>query len=420
MKKFLLMFTAIFAGMGLIGCGNEGASSDKVAKGDDGRVEIKLWLDKDVYAEALIPKIEEALPHIKIVHENVALGDASNKLELDGPAGLGGDVIFHTQESMAKAFQTNVLLPLGEDLTTFVNDRSLPGTLNSVIYQDTLYGVPISVESLALFYNKTLLEENGLELATSFEQIIEEAKTYNDFKANKFLLRFEPWNTYTANMFLTAAGFELFGPNGDNPELINLDTQAVIDGLTMFKQLQEILPIPSKELSWDTVFGEFAKGTVPYMINGPWAIEEARQMAQLNGFEFGVTTIPTINGVQPQPFLGNITATISAYTKHPKEAREVLEFIGSDAGLQVMYDTTGRLPALKDVSVIEGVTEDPYLMGANDQVKIAKPMPMLGELNYYYEVGDIMFQSVWDGLSTPEVAAEKAMRDYKNTLEITK
>ncbi|MGL4374112.1 MAG: maltose ABC transporter substrate-binding protein, partial [Turicibacter sp.] len=132
------------------------------------------------------------------------------------------------------------------------------------------------------------------------------------------------------------------------------------------------------------------------------------------------TTIPTIDGNQPRTFLGNITATISAYTKHPEEAREVLEFMGSDEGLQVMYDVMGKLPALKDLSNIEGVMDDPYLMGVSAQAQYAFPMPMVGELPFFYDVADVMFQSVWDGLTTPEEAAAKAEKDFYTTVEISK
>ncbi|MGL4374704.1 MAG: extracellular solute-binding protein, partial [Turicibacter sp.] len=331
MKKLLLMFTAIFAVVGLVGCGNEGTSgntSKNSNKVDDGRVEIKLWQDNDKYAEAIIPKIEEALPHIKIVYEKVATGGAAEKLDLDGPAGLGPDIMWNTPESMAKAMQSGILLPLGEKLSTSIQERALDGSVQSVTANDTVYGLPISVESLALVYNKTLLEENGLEVATTFEQIIKDSKTYNDFKNNKFLLRFQSWETYHSLIFLTAAGYELFGPDGYDIDSVNLNTPEVIEGLIQLQKVQEILPIPSKELTWETVNGEFVKGLVPYMITGPWAFEDIQKINEEDKFEWGVTTIPTINGNQPRTFLGNITATISAYTKHPEEAREVLEFMG--------------------------------------------------------------------------------------------
>ena len=103
--------------------------------------------------------------------------------------------------------------------------------------------------------------------------------------------------------------------------------------------MKEYLPVPYADLNWDSVEVEFAKGTVPYIIVGPWSIAEVE--TQDTGFEWGVTTIPTINGVQPETFSGNIIACISAYTQHPAEAKQVVEFLGSEEGLQIMYDVKG-------------------------------------------------------------------------------
>lgn len=426
MRKSWLASAVLVSMLGLVACGNNevvssSGDNDTITKvNENDKVEIKLWLNDEKYAEALIEGIENKLPHISVSFEKVAEGEASSKLELDGPAGLGGDIVFQTQESMAKSFQSTVLLPIGAELTSYVEENILDAAKQSVLSDETMYGMPVSVESLALFYNKTLLEENNLEIATSFEQMMLDANDYNDTKANKFLLRFEPWNTYTAYLFLSAAGFELFGSNGDNPDLVNLGTEAVLNGLYNFKEYQQYLPIPSKDLSWDTVHGEFVKGEVPYMINGPWAISEVKEGAENANFEWGITTLPTIDGNQPRPFLGNIVASISAYTKYPAEAREVLEYIVSNEGLEIMYNITGKLPALKDVTIIDGIVEDPYIMGINAQVQMANAMPMLGELSYFYEAADIMFQSVWDGLLTPEEAVQKALSDYQIALDITK
>ena len=178
-------------------------------------------------------------------------------------------------------------------------------------------------------------------------------------------------------------------------------------------------PVPYADLNWDTIHGEFIKGNVPYMISGPWSLAEAKTGAEDNGFEFGVTTIPTINGVQPETFSGNIIACVSAYTQHPTEAKQVAEFLASEEGLQIMYDVQGKIPALKDASVIEGVTEDPYVAGILAQAEYAQPMPILPEMSKYWGAAETMYRSVWEGLATPEEAAAKALDDYNTALQMT-
>lgn len=221
------------------------------------------------------------------------------------------------------------------------------------------------------------------------------------------------------HMFLTASGFELYGPDHIDPSMVNFNTPEVVSGLESFASLKQILDVPYADLNWDSVHGEFVNGNVAYMIGGPWEIGEIKDGAAANGFEWGITTIPTINGKQPYTFSGNIIACISAYTKYPAEARQVTDFLASEEGLQILFDTTGRIPALKDASVINGVMEDPYVSGILAQAQYSEAMPTIVEFSKYWAPAETMFRSVWDGLVTPEEAAAKALADYNSLLEIS-
>ncbi len=427
MKKLLsLGLVASMSFAGLVACGgnetpstesNAGTTTETTTKPETSgeKVEIKLWLDDDDYAAAIEPAIEAALPNIDIVYEKVGAVDARSKLELDGPAGFGGDVFIQPHDGMSESIIANILLPLGDNLGAMIEERMLEGAVGTVKQGDKYYGIPLATESLALFYNKTLLDEYGLDVATSFEQIKEQAAVYNNNAANQFIIRFQPGNSYDMHFFLTGAGFNLYGENHDDASQVNLNTPEVVAGLEFFASMKEILPVPYADLNWDTVHGEFVKGNVPYIITGPWSIGEIKTDAE---FEWGVTTIPTINGVQPETFAGNIIACVSAYTQHPTEAKQVAEFLASEEGLQIMYDVQGKIPALKDASVIEGVLEDPYIAGILAQAEYSQPMPILPEMSKYWGAAETLYRSVWEGLSTPADAAAKALDDYNTALQM--
>ena len=434
MKKLLSIgLVASLSLTGLVACGNDGntstpsstsdageqggqtGSSESTANGD--KVEIKLWLDDDDFAAAIEPAIEEALPNIDIIYEKVGSVDARKKLALDGPAGFGADLFIQPHDGMSDSIQSQILLPLGSEIGANIEERFLEGSVGTVKSGDNYYGIPLATESIALFYNKTLLEENGFEVATTFEELIEQAKQYNDAAANKFLFRFDAGNSYTMHPFLTSAGFELYGPNHDDASQVNLNTPEVVKGLTFYQSLKEILPVPYADLNWDSIEVEFAKGTVPYIIVGPWAISEIQKNAD---FEWGITTIPTINGNQPVTFSGNIIACMSSYTKNAEAAREVLEFMVSDEGLEILYKVRGSIPALKDPSVIDGLSDDQYVMGILEQAQFSEAMPSIPEMASFWTPAETLYRSVWEGLATPEEAAAKALEDFNAALELTK
>ena len=430
MKKVTsLLFAATLAAAGLAGCssGNEtksetptDSSSNTEVKpetttdstsGD--KVEIKLWLDYDNYAEALEEAIEAKYSNIDIVWERVESTQSRTKLELEGPAGVGPDIFLQPHDTMAQSIQGNILLPLGSSLSENVKSRFIESAVETAKSGDQYYGVPISTESIALFYNKTLLEENGFDVATTFEEVKAQGDVFNNAAENKFIMRFEAGNAYTMQFFLTANGYQLFGADHTDPNAINFDSEEAIAGLEYFKSMQEYLPVPYADLTTDTVEVEFGKGTVPYVIVGPWAISEIKNTAD---FEWGITTIPTINGVQPLTFSGNIIASISAYTQHPDEARQVLEYMISDEGLEILYKVRGAIPALQDPTVIDGLSDDAYVMGVLEQAQFSEPMPSIPEMASFWAPAETMYRSVWEGLATPQEAATKAMSDYEQAL----
>ncbi len=428
MKKLLtLMLLAGASFAGLVGCGsdNTGNAAESNNTNNEGSetkepTTIKLWLDNEVLAETLVPAIEEALPHITIQFEKVTAIDALQKLQLDGPAGLGADVFIQPHDAMATSIELNVLLPIGDEMETMVANRFLEGSVKTVQLGDDMYGVPLLTESLALFYNKTLLEENGLEVATTMEEIKEQAAVYNNTSENKFIFRFVSGDAYASHFNFTASGYKLYGENSDDPTKVNYDTPEFVAGLETYSELKDILPVPAADLNYDTVMAPFAKGEVPYILTGPWSIGEFEEGAQTHGFEFGVSKIPTINGVQPRTFSGNQIACISAYTEKASAAREVVNFLASPEGLKVLFDASGKIPALKDNSVVDGVLENQHIVGILDQAQYSDPMPVLADMSYYWVPTITALTSVWDGLATPEEAAIKAMEDYKTSQSLTK
>lgn len=426
MKKVMSFLLATGLSVsGLVGCSNEVPKVEetpsktpeqvKNTTTDGEKTVVKLWLDYDEYAQALEEAIEEKMPQYDIQWEHVESVDTRSKIELDGPAGLGPDIFIQPHDGMANSIQSQILLPLGEELSKQAEERFIEGSVQTVEFDGTYYGMPLSTESVAFFYNKTLLDEYGFEVAKTWDDVKAQGDVFNNNAENKFVIRMETGNSYTMHFFLTAFGYELFGPDHTNPELINFDTQEVIDGLTYYQSMKEYLPVPYADLTIDTVEVEFAKGTVPYIIVGPWAISEIEKNAD---FEWGITTIPTINGNQPVTFSGNIIACMSSYTKNPDAAREVLEYMTSDEGLEILYKVRGSIPALKDPSVIDGLSDDKYVMGVLEQAQYSQAMPSIPEMASFWAPAETLYRSVWEGLATPEEAAAKALADYKAALEL--
>ncbi|WP_162129413.1 extracellular solute-binding protein, partial [Rhodanobacter denitrificans] len=55
--------------------------------------------------------------------------------------------------------------------------------MKTVTVDDGVYGVPVSIETYVMFYNKKLVSGDP---ASSFEQLLKKAKSFNNAAQNKF------------------------------------------------------------------------------------------------------------------------------------------------------------------------------------------------------------------------------------------
>ena len=191
MKKVMSFLLATGLSVsGLVGCSNEVPKVEETPSKTPEQVEntttdgektvVKLWLDYDEYAQALEEAIEEKMPQYDIQWEHVESVDTRSKIELDGPAGLGPDIFIQPHDGMANSIQSQILLPLGDELTQQVQERFIEGSVQTVEFDGTYYGMPLSTESVAFFYNKTLLDEYGFEVAKTWDDVKAQGDVFNN------------------------------------------------------------------------------------------------------------------------------------------------------------------------------------------------------------------------------------------------
>ena len=396
----------------------------------NGKVPLKLWVDNEDFGKEIVKNFTAKYPNAKIETEVISTGDAVSKMSLEGEAGNGADVFLINSDAMGSAMNASVLGMMGR-YSDVIRDKMLESTVNTVEVDGELYGIPYLTESIAMIYNKTLLEQaykDGLvdspEPAKDFNDIVEFAKKYNDEANNKWAIRWQANDSYVNQFFLTSFGYELFGKDGNDANAINFDTDAVLQGLKYFKSLRPIWNVNSADATWDSTVVEFQKGTTPYLISGPWAMQTVEEGADGvvttddvetvvgDGYEYGVVPLPMVDGKQPYTFSGVQVACVSSYTKYPAAARALAMEIISNETLEFAYKDLGKVPAVKDVSQIEGLADDANIQAFLKQAEFSNAMPSIPEVSYFWTVAKDMECSVWDNISTPEDATAKAMHDY--------
>ncbi|GGL92101.1 sugar transporter [Streptomyces fumigatiscleroticus] len=141
------------------------------------------------------------------------------------------------------------------------------GIVNFGSYKGTYYGAARSVNTLALFYNKDLLDEAGVRVPTTWAELRAAAKKLTQGKRY--------------GLALSAGGAEdgvfqftpfMWSNGGDETEL---DSPQVAEALDYWKDLLKDGSLSKSTVNWTQadVNDQFMAGNAAMMINGPWQVE---------------------------------------------------------------------------------------------------------------------------------------------------
>lgn len=170
----LVNITPIFAGA-------------EAEKKEEGVTEIVYWQyfyeTKKVLVDELIAEFEAANPDIKITHQTFPYADYNTKVASSVPSGKGPNVINLYYGWLPTYVSAGYLQPLTspEFAPAVVEDEFFP-LVKAAKFEDQYYALPTAVRSLALFYNKDLLAEEGYsEPPKTWEEAIEMGKKLTKF-----------------------------------------------------------------------------------------------------------------------------------------------------------------------------------------------------------------------------------------------
>jgi len=442
MKKIILLFIALASVFTLAACGETVENNGELIDFGDILVpssSIRVWMDDEngEYMAAVIEEFNKVYPNIVVEFQHMGSVGSRELLKTFGPSGNGADIFQFPHDQLAQAVLEDLVLPLPNSLKTSLEGRSAqlgldiatlsydetngsfdPSSPNAV---ESLFAVPLSLESVGLFYNKDLVDTP----AATMEALLAAGATWNaalttdatddptrtNAQAGYFYLGSSShWaDSYFMQPFYSAFGFTPFGPTLDDPSAVGYAN--AVSALTFFKN--ELRPIVTNGGATDSASGSanFEAGNIPYIIGGPWNHE-----AFLNaGVNYGVAPMPTINGQAMNTFAGAMMAAVYKYSNNSEDAIKFVEFLTSNIAMELMYEYKTKLPALEAnlLSNIAGVSEDELLLAMAEQLKTSVPMPTIPQVTYYWGPGETMIKDVWNNDVDPATAAATAEQSYR-------
>ncbi len=129
----------------------------------------------------------------------------------------------------------------------------------------------------------------------------------------------------------------------------------------------------STDVTYDIAVAAFAKGESPFIVGGPWMLE---QFADL---DLSIDPIPSAGGEPAQPFVGVAGFYVSAQSENALLANDFLvNYMATPEAQLALYEAGDRPPAL--IEAADTASEDPIIAGFREVGADAVPMPSLPEM----------------------------------------
>jgi len=426
MKKRILLFVGLLVFIiGIAACGNGNGGTTIVADTEGGHdfreplcpiedryVESYLffWIFDETLGQPLADGFNEVFPNIQVDWEHVGMTDMRGLMEQDGPADIGPDVFVQPHDGVAIAINDGMVEPFPQSLQERLAPQLLTSAVETTMRDGRMYGAPFQTENIALFYNRAYVDSPP----ATFEEIREFAREWNNPAENRFAMRWQVADAYHNYPFLQAFGFSVFGPNMDDWRDMPFESEAVRRGIEFHNSFRPYFDFATDDVDWENSVAAFQRGEVPFTISGPWAIADA----QRNGVDFGITRLPTINGVQPRVFSGATIAHVSSFSRYQDIGFTFVEWLATAGGATVLFDTIGTLTAMYDISAVPGLADDPHLMGIQEQAPYSDPMPVIPEVNFMWGPLATVFTHSWNGTLSIEETQAQAMQEYRDLLAV--
>jgi len=361
---------------------------------------ITIWAD-DTRAPVLQELAEDfqATYGVGLIVEQVM--DINDQLPIAAPAGEGPDIFIGPFDRLGGWVESGLVAPLdlGDKAADFIDV-----SLEAFTLDGTLYGLPYTIDNMALFRNVDMVPE----APETWEELLEVGQALMDSGDTTYALVLED-NGYKVYPVMTSFGGYVFGHDeaGNwDPSDLGIDSEGMIaSGEWIQEQTAAGLLSPNANTS-DTAETLFESGESPFLMTGPWALERFRNA----GVNYAISPIPS----DGQPFAGVDGFMVSPFSENPLLAQAFLtEFVATDETMTDLYVAGNRPPTYKPI--LDSV-DDPDLVGFGEAGVNAVLMPAIPEMGAVWGAWNSAVVLVITGADTPENAFTTAASQIEEIL----
>ena len=349
---------------------------------------------------------------VKVNVQEMPYAQQLEKLRLDGPAGIGPDVLVIPNDQLGGAVVQGLLTPL--NMAAGATEQYTPASIKAFKMDNVLYGVPKAVETLVLIYNKDLIDKplDSLQAWYDFSKQ-QRAKDQYGLLA-KFDQIYYSWGA------IEPMGGYIFGKNdkgGYNPQDVGLNKPGAVEAVTFLKKFYADNVFPAGIIGdngLNAIDSLFTEKKAAAVINGPWAF----QPYEAAGINYGVAPLPTLPDGKPMSsFLGVKGYVVSTWSKDKALAQKFIEFINQPQYVKTRYVATREIPPLTAMIDDPLIKNDEKASAVAVQAARASAMPGIPEMGEVWGPANAALELSLTGKQDPKAALDGAEKQVQMQIE---
>lgn len=294
-----------------------------------------LWEDSQVMGD-IIKEFEKQNPMITVTYTKMDVKQYAQTLGTRVNNGSGPDV-FRFHNTWTPQLE-DILLPVPSEVITneVFSKTYYPVMQNDLIIKGAIYGIPLEIDTLALFVNTDILQAAGVSPPTSWDEFVQAAGllTVKDV-TGKITTAGAGMGTYDNVTHASDIVSLLFAQNGANIQDLSSTPQHASDALTFYTEFAI-----GFENVWDETLDDsrtaFANGSLAMFFGYSWDVLLIKAMNP--SLSFQIVSVPHVPPPsKPYTIASYWVEGVSAKSKHQKEAFTFISYLAKKETSQKLF-----------------------------------------------------------------------------------
>lgn len=228
---------------------------------------------------------------------------------------------------------------------------------------DEINGVPFAANASGLLYNVDLFEEHGVDIPTTFDELIEAAETFQSAGITPFFgMLGDSWTPQSPMVSLSAQ----LQPADFFEERFRGETSFADGWASTASELKELYdytqPDPLSK-GYEDGTAAFARGDSAMLLLGSFAVQQIR--ANKPDFEVGIMALPATDDPERTTLVSGVDVALTASRdgEHRDESMRFIEFLMQPDVVEAYCEAQVAIPTLDGMA-----NDDPALAGVQSYI----------------------------------------------------